>query len=263
MQHIKTRDELFESDMSSLFKDLHAPVDVKSIVPLLDVAGKPGLPSKSDVSDLIAYLEVDGKNLFYNPKAIINRFMYIDGPTYIVLHDVSVKGAKMMRTKEAINHVSSRMKELLDAGDYVKLFMLMDKPMLLPVFTDIYRKIPSKHVYDIFVSLYTRSEYGFSGMDRAMIEYVFSKRTMSSRWKTRMKKLPAGDEITVYRGQTKDSTAADKAFSWTTSMKTAKFFAGRFDSAGKVETKTVRREDIVDYIDERGEKEIILLPKIV
>jgi len=75
-------------------------------------------------------------------------------------------------------------------------------------------------------------------------------------------KLNPDVTLTIYRGENVDSAKGDDAFSWTLDKKTAKFFADRFSKgSGRIIEKTIKVEEVIDYLDDRGESEVILFPK--
>jgi hypothetical protein len=144
----------------------------------------------------------------------------------------------------------------------------MDKKVLIPSFVQMYKDIPDKDKYEIFKDLYVRSEYGFQSFPVEIIKDCFSKRKLSPEWKKRSAefkkkaKLNPDGTITLYRGENVDSAKSDDAFSWTLDKKTAKFFADRFSKgSGRIVEKTVSPEEVIDYLDDRGESEVILFPK--
>jgi hypothetical protein len=68
--------------------------------------------------------------------------------------------------------------------------------------------------------------------------------------------------VTLYRGENLQSAKPEDAFSWTLEEKTAKFFSDRFSKgSGKVITRNVDPKEIIDYLNDRGESEVILFPK--
>lgn len=64
------------------------------------------------------------------------------------------------------------------------------------------------------------------------------------------------DEFVVYRGLMRN--ASYKALSWTLSLKKAKWFANRFNHNGEVYMATCKKKDILAYIHEGGEEEIVV-----
>ena len=73
-------------------------------------------------------------------------------------------------------------------------------------------------------------------------------------------KLPP--TITVYRGVTDFNKAKKRAMSWTTSLKTAKWFSKRYDNDGEIWTMDVNKENILAMFD-GGEHEIVVNPKAI
>ena len=68
------------------------------------------------------------------------------------------------------------------------------------------------------------------------------------------------DTITIYRGEDEKSNSYKSALSWTLSLDMAKFFANRYNktNSGKVYQATVAKEDILAYLPEREEEEVIV-----
>jgi len=67
--------------------------------------------------------------------------------------------------------------------------------------------------------------------------------------------------VKIYRGQNTKSTPYQKAFSWTIDKEKAKFFATRFDKyKGELYEAMIKIEDVLAYIDQRGESEVIVDP---
>ena len=70
------------------------------------------------------------------------------------------------------------------------------------------------------------------------------------------------DKLTVYRGG-----MDDKGFSWTLNKDTAKWFAKRWDSHNyypisvpSVFEKEINKVDVLAYLDDRNEQEILYIP---
>lgn len=68
------------------------------------------------------------------------------------------------------------------------------------------------------------------------------------------------DTLTIYRGEDEKSNSYKSALSWTLSLDMAKFFANRYNktNSGKVYQATVAKEDILAYLPEREEEEVIV-----
>ena len=259
----------FNEGIEDLFRSAHAAIDPEELMPLEDLIGQPRFPSHEEFDAAVDYLEIDPEHLYYNPKDFISPIMYWDGPIYEPFHGgLNMEALKMMRVKDRLAYKIKETKKMLDSKNYSSLFSMMDKKILIPSFIKMYEEIPDKDKYEIFKDLYVRSEYGFQSFPVEVITDCFSKRKLSPEWKKRIKefetvakKNPDGT-VTLYRGENVDSAKSDDAFSWTLDKKTAKFFADRFSKgSGRIVEKTVDPKQVIDYLDNRGESEVILFPK--
>ena len=68
--------------------------------------------------------------------------------------------------------------------------------------------------------------------------------------------------VTVYRGVTDFNKEKRRAMSWTTSMKTAEWFAKRYNNTGEIWSMNVDKKNILAYFD-TGEHEVVILPKAI
>jgi len=246
-------------DISLLFKQLHGILDADALVPL---ANRRDLVKKKQFDELVSYLEVDPKNLYYDPNNQINWVIYYDGLCYVPLHAVQIDALKLMRIKEMLHQQMEHLHKLEQSKDFYTLFHIIDKKILIPAFVKYHKQIPADQVYDVFVDLYQRSEYGFEKIPKDVIAYAFQHREESIDWRKRMEKLQKKcktEFVKIYRGETPKSTPNN--MSWTLSKKTAQFFASRFASKGNVLEKVVRVGDLLDYITSRGEEEVLYLSK--
>ena len=244
-------------DISSLFQQLHGILDVEALVPL---ANRRDLVKKKQYDELVNYLEVDPKNLYFDPNNQLHCFIYYDGLLYLPLYAVQLDALKMMHIKEMLQQQLERLHKLEKAKDYDTLFHVIDKKILIPAFVKYYKTIPTDQVYDVFVDLYQRTEYGFDKIPKDVTAYAFQHRVESSDWHDRIEQLRKKckkEFVKIYRGETHKSTPNN--MSWTLKKQVAQFFANRFNSQGKILEKTVKVSDILDYITSRSEEEVLYL----
>ena len=117
--------------------------------------------------------------------------------------------------------------------------------------------------YDIFFSVYKSTDYGFGSVSPKVIEAAVAAKSKKDAEKLRdkMKELP--DVVTVYRGGNTASTKPEEAYSWTTDINVANFFAARRGTGdGYIVTAEVNKRDIIEYFPE-SEKEIVVSPEKV
>ena len=124
---------------------------------------------------------------------------------------------------------------------------------------------PNEDLYLLFMYLYRMSDFGFSALSEERVRKVFAGKSQKQKQDTekRLSRLP--DAVTVYRGEGSKSTPYNKSFSWTTSYKTACFFACRFPSVddSRIITAHVNKSDIIEYFSRDEEKEILIQPAAV
>lgn len=68
--------------------------------------------------------------------------------------------------------------------------------------------------------------------------------------------------FTVYRGVTDFNKGRKRAMSWTTSIKTAEWFAKRYDSLGEIWSMDVNKENVLAIFDS-GEHEVVVRPEAI
>ena len=256
-------------NMSDLFKSAHGAINKKDLQPLSKFIGKTNFPTQEEFDAAVEFLKIDPKFLFYNENDFLHRIIYWKGPVFYGFHGgLNMKALEMFHADKALGQMTTFVEDCIKKKKFESMFHRVEKKILIPTFIDLYDLIPDEQKYDIFTDLYTRSEYGFQMFPIEIIKDVFSKRKFSSDHNDRMKeldgilKLDSSDKITVYRGENSGSSVSDDAFSWTLDRKTAKFFADRFNKgAGKISSKIIDPSEIVDYLPNRGESEVILFPK--
>lgn len=117
--------------------------------------------------------------------------------------------------------------------------------------------------YDMFFSVYKSMDYGFGSVSTKVVETAMSVRTEKDvvKLNEKLKELP--DVITVYRGGNTASARPEEAYSWTTNINVANFFAARRGTGdGYIVTAEANKKDIIEYFPE-SEQEIIISPQNV
>lgn len=134
------------------------------------------------------------------------------------------------------------------------------------MFKRLFDKIHDKDLYKVFLLVYTSCEYGFGEFNKEMMLRIINCKPEEYKKEVEENLSNKVDEngfITVYRGVGSKSTPLKKAYSWTTNLCVALFFATRYSQKGKVYTGKVHINDVIAYIDSRNENEILALPEKV
>lgn len=253
--------EKFNESIEDIFRSAHAAVDKKNLQPLKQNIGKANFPSQAEVDKAVEFLGIDPEYLYANPGDILNPIVYWKGPIfYGFFGGLNFEALKMMQVDKYFEQKHKYVEDALSAKNFDKLFARVDKKILIPTFIEFYKEIPDDQKYNVFIDLYMRSEFGFEMFPKEILADCFEKRTLSADWKKRIaalkKKFKGETEITVYRGQGSKSTK--DGMSWTLDKKTAQFFANRFGQKGKILEKKVKVAEILDYLTDRSEAEVLL-----
>lgn len=195
---------------------------------------------------------------FYKVKDSLNSYCYMNGTVYLNIYSMEKDIFKLFQYKYIIEKREAIHKECFKTKDYQRLFVMIDKPFRLYWYKRLFDEIPDEDKYNIFEFIYTCSEYGFDSLERDFIEKVFSYNKNEKVWLDELE-----DEVTIYRGEGSLSTPYTRAYSWTTNIKIAKFFATRFGSCGTVYKAKVKKDDILDYLFDSNESEILVYPEKV
>ena len=128
----------------------------------------------------------------------------------------------------------------------------------------IRRSDPSPDLYDLFLSFYTITDYGAGAYNTALLQKLFSVRSVEQIQAVSAALSDFPEIISIYRGEAEGSTPYHRAFNWSTDINAAFFFACRHgdkDHARVIRAK-VRKKDIMAAILDSNEKEVIVLPGI-
>lgn len=263
MKKLLTYEQFNENFMADIFQSAHAATTKTDLVPLKKLIGKPKFPKQKEVDDAVEFLGIDPDYLFFDPHNFLNPIVYWKGPMYYgFFGGLNLEALKMTHADKYFEQKTKFIEDRLKKKDYEGLFGRVDKKILIPTFVDMYDEIPDSQKYNVFTDLYVRSEFGFGMFPKEILKDVFTKRSLSPDWKERMQsfkkeaKLNPDGTLTVYRGEGSKSTKG--GMSWTLKRKTAKFFADRFGSGGKVLTRKIDPKQVLDYLQDRGESEVLV-----
>ena len=126
----------------------------------------------------------------------------------------------------------------------------------------IRRNDPSPELYDLFLMLYTITDYSADVYDADLLRKLASSRS-SEQLHTINEALAAyPKEITIYRGEAEGSTNYRKAISWSLDINTAFFFACRQgdQNHARIVQGKIHREDVLALNLDSREKEVLAIP---
>jgi hypothetical protein len=193
---------------------------------------------------------------FYYTGRMFNEYSYANGTVIIDMALINKQYFDMMDMKKRIEVNEKIHAELLADKDYHGILFLIDKPYRFHRYIKLFKDIPDKDKYQIFIDIYTSSEYGFNEIPQSFIETLIKKYKPADVHNINTDE----DELIVYRGESSKSTPYDKSFSWTLDKNVAIKFAMRFNQEGRVYQGFVKTKDILCYLDCKHEKEVLISP---
>ena len=225
----------------------------------------------NEMKDFIIYCEKDPNNLYFNKdyrQIQQMQYYYFDGIFIYFIGPIFEKDAydekKYDLLKlEKIYYDAYNDGVLSDIAvvwihDKVKAFAYML----------FYEKMASEEKFKAFVKIYKYSENPGKCIPKEMLLDIMNHVPQDITDKRHQSKIVDKEGyIEVIRGQGSESTDPKEAMSWTTDLKTAKFFAYRYDNDGYVVKGKVHIDDIIFIFDEEygedykdPEKEILIVP---
>lgn len=200
--------------------------------------------------------------------------IYLDEEQYICIH-TSLFGGKDITNKtdeefeKVLSEIINRRIEAVRNKEYHVLFYGMNSEdegniQMRVLHNLIKNEKPCKEIYQSFVDVYSFCDCGIAQISLEDVKRVCKGKSKGQQDETlkRMSQLP--DIITIYRGEGSSSTPYENAFSWTTDINTAYFFAyWRHSKSFRLVTGTVNKMDVIEYLTDRGESEVIVLPENV
>ncbi|GAA0082862.1 hypothetical protein [Clostridium sp. CTA-6] len=195
-------------------------------------------------------------NDFYKVEGKLYKYCYLKETVLVEIYDTNEDYFINFKVREQIEQRERINKKCIENKEYIRLFCLIDKPYRFSFYQQLFNDIPDEQKYEVFKDIYTSCEYGFNNLSREFLEEIFEYNKADKNWFD-------DDIIAIYRGEGSLSTHYNKAYSWTVNIDVARWFAERFNKNGKVYKGYIRQQDILDYLGDRNEKEVLAFPEDV
>ena len=258
--------------ISEIVKQSHAQFEVEDFYPASLITNETAkqVYENQVQRNLVLYEEVikfamscniNPDDIYFSSKGICTYY-YFKFPAIVDIFAISSEYAKQMKVEEHITQVTRVLQEKLDERLYDDFFIYVDSRIQMMAFIKLFKQLPDNKKYDFFISVYIHGEYNFQLL-RPYMDMVMESQDAAYRENmlSKLDKVTEDEDfITIYRGQGTDSTPYSEAMSWTLSLKTALFFAKRYNMDGVVYQAKVRKKDVIDYINSRHEEEILVKP---
>jgi len=199
--------------------------------------------------------------IFYNNG--FNKTYYYDASKYIVFI-VRMYGCETFSSHEDFQNEILRgikiCEEAFIKKEYFKLIAWQNDIIKFELFTSLISSVDIPNAYELFLDIYFNSDYGFNLLNKELIKKVSKYKTDDDKKKTAEKLSFYDDEIVIYRGEGEKSIEHTKAYSWTTDINIAYFFATKFGSKNaRIISAEVKKNDVFE-VGRDDEKELIIVP---
>jgi len=167
---------------------------------------------------------------------------------------------------DALSALEKNKNEYIEAGKYLSFYFYC-VPETFKIFDFQDRKryldIPKDDVFKVWKDIHTSLDFSFSKWDEDILDYVFScAPTPTNLHKISTRRDSLG-RIQIYRGVSNKDYLSTGYLSWTSRFSSALWFASRFAKNAAVFAGYVRLENIVAYIENSSESEVIVRTKHV
>lgn len=210
----------------------------------------------------------------YFLKDSTSKYFYVDLDTYNVMDLNIYNGQFLGLDEETLLEVWQKIvelkKECLESRDFIRLLGITPSCLNSALLNHILEcEEPSEEMYELFLDIYCHNDYAAGLLSKQAWNNIMQSFDKASNHKEglELKLADLPEKITVYRGEGDKSTPHNEALSWTLSPNVALFFALRFATKGQETahfiTGTVNKEDVLAYIQDREEEELIVKPGTV
>lgn len=235
--------------MNDIFKLANKSITADNILPVLAFYENPKnykinieLPKYNDYITLVNSYNVKPEH-FYLTQNPLSPVVYYDGVyTLIELYGLTPDMLKFVQFDRQLG----KMDKLVSERKFELIFALLDNRYASFVFFNTLSYYTNSEFLDIFKLVYSQQEYDF---DIYNAELLSKLKALKHHIPELEPHTSEDGYITIYRGESSQSTHYTDALSWTLSPRHARFFANRFDYIGIVYKAKVKAENVLVYID--------------
>lgn len=258
-QHLRNTSELFQS--------VNTPVRKEEMIPFAEYLQAVSVNEKENaaVEWLCEKAGVERTDFYHLPNHGITPFCYYKDGVFLAFNILDITYLEWTNMGEGLEMKIEMTQKDVAQGNFSRILDLSDTIGRPLVFEYFFHHMPEEKKYELFIDLYVLQEYGFAYYDPAIVKELLEKQPKELRGKAQEAVLKEsgvkeGEFITIYRGMGSASTPVEHAMSWTLSEQVAHFFANRLGNGGYIVEAQIKISDVIDYIDRRNEKEVIVLP---
>lgn len=217
------------------------------------------LDAVKDVAKMFLYLPIKTDENFSPLLCVHHPFL---SSSIVTIPSKGLNMVDVLQDSEALTEYQTFMESQIDDGDLHKVYGLVRKPYRLTFIKYCEQYLSDKDLAELLADAWVSSEnpnqdancsipYLVKLFKKCNKEYLMQPEDYAI-----YESLP--NEFPIYRGVAVGRNP--KGLSWTQNLKTAKWFASRFNTdtkQGYVQTGIAKKEEVLAYFNTRGEDEIV------
>lgn len=211
--------------------------------------------TKEDVMKYADATGIDAKHLYLSESPTF-QYIYYKFPNYVEVFTLDTDSEFLI--KDVGGRIDYQNK-VFNNKAWTKYLLAVEGVMQMQIFAKIYPMIAPEERYDLLRYIYVQNDQGHNFITKDMWVDALALKPNKEPLN-----LPEDqEEFVIYRGVGNKSAKLNEALSWTLSYYVASKFSYKGDSEGAIHVAKVKKEDIIEYFDERDEEEIIVQPSKV
>lgn len=241
-------------DELDLIYSLNTQYSETDLIPVLDVVNEVNT-SKEEIRAFAEALDINEKKIYFTEDRIPYYFYY-DYPIYFEIYELEPSNDQLLNLySERINRLQKVYKE----KDWAIYLNAIKGAMSTTIFTKLFPELEKNEQYKFLRHIYVTEDQGHN-----LITQEMWKEALDNQPENYQVELPYDKDVyTVYRGIGSKSSALEHTLSWSLNLSTAIKFSFRGKSDSIIYKAKVKKEEIIDYFDDRGESEVIIAPSSI
>lgn len=258
-------DRIYQQIGNVRFKDLICQADIKTQKDIEKLQKKSYLVELTvkEFSERFPLLPVD--KIFYGPSISVPSLYYntetLAACSFMIPFLIHPELGGAVHTEGNFLKVIEKAEDDVKRGNYYFSAIQLPDATQMEYLNLLSQRIYPSNLYDIFLRIYRKSDYGFSLLTAKTMDTIVRSKTAEERDKTETALMELPARIKIFRGGNSQSVPYQSAYSWTTDINSASFFAARRGAGpGYIACATIGKEDVFEYFPDSSEKEILILP---
>lgn len=240
--------------VNDIIFNINQQIKEEELVPVLSALDKINVDQQT-IEAYCDHFDIDINHVYFT--SVANQpFVYYKFPIFaqIITFHVSEES-----TPYDIDRQISYVQKAYNERKWENYLLATEGCCSMMIFLKLFPMLPAKNKYQFLKDFYVQQYHGHTMLTNDMWKEALENRPADYKIE-----LPSEQDVyTIYRGVGSKSASMEDTLSWSIDGHTAFKFAYRDLSNSVIYEAKVKKEHIIDYIDDRNEQEVLVLPKHV